>query len=447
MIKYLTLLLFFPILISAALKDDLNKFFDTMGTSSNISSGDVYQGQKAGYATGGGISLRNPAMNTKLATVNLPEFDAGCGGIDIFSGGMSFIKSEQLISTLKSIGSGAGGYAFLLGMETVSPQIANTIRQLQSWANTINGLSINSCETASSLVGSVWPRNEMASQHICKTSSASGGIFKDHISARHNCADREEVQKSKKSVSQSNAALLVGEYNLAWKAIQQQSFFSSKKELSELFMTITGTIVVRSENGKDSIKTYPSKIQNSSFLKILLEGGTSTLYKCKDADQCLLVEEKEIHIPPSDAWVGKIQALLLSIQNKVIDDEELNEDEKSLLAKSHLPLYKIVSVISAYKDRISPIDLYQIADVVAMDMIAQCLKDGLEMVRAGCKQLKIVQLFDEEIDNYLNDIDRVASEIKHYETKTHLTMEREMQILQKMQLLEQQISQELFLFR
>ncbi len=123
-------------------------------------------------------------------------------------------------------------------------------------------------------------------------------------------------------------------------------------------------------------------------------------------------------IAAGDAWIGKIQGLLLAIQNKILDDEELDESEKSFLAKSNLPLYKIVSVISAYKDRISPIDLYQLADVVAMDMMAQCLKDGLEIVRAGCKQLKTVQIYENEIDEYLKDIDHVASEIKYYETKT-----------------------------
>ncbi len=79
----IAILLFLPSLLLGALKEDLNKFFDSMGANANVSAGDVYQGQKAGYATGGGVSIRNPSINTKLATVNLPEFDAGCGGIDI----------------------------------------------------------------------------------------------------------------------------------------------------------------------------------------------------------------------------------------------------------------------------------------------------------------------------------------------------------------------------
>ena len=52
-----------------------------------------------------------------------------------------------------------------------------------------------------------------------------------------------------------------------------------------------------------------------------------------------------------------------------------------------------------------------------------------------------MQIYENEIDEYLKDVDHVASEIKYYETKTHLTMEKEMHILQKMQLLEQQIAQ------
>jgi conjugative transfer pilus assembly protein TraH len=322
MSKKLTILslLLLPSLLVGDLKKDLNKFFDSMGSTSNVSSADIYNGQKAGYATGGSLTVRNPSLNTKVATVNLPQIDAGCGGIDIYTGGFSFINSDQLISTLKSIGSSSAGYAFLLGLETVSPQMANTIRQLQSWANTINSIGINSCETAATLVGSVWPRNEMASQHICRTAATEGGIFSDHIKSRHGCKIPEDQENVLKGVSNSNPLLLIGNTNLAWKAIQRQKFFQENKNLAELFMTITGTLVqIENEKGR-SVKTFPSKIRDTSFLRSILEGGNAIVYKCKDAEQCLIVEEKEVFISENESWGGKIKNILLSIQDKIIDD-------------------------------------------------------------------------------------------------------------------------------
>ena len=112
---HLLLLIFMPFQAWADLHDELNKFFDRAGASVNVSSGEIYQGQKAGYMTGGGITVRGRVINSKPLSVSLPGFDAGCGGIDIFNGGFTFINHEQLV------GSSAFGYAFLLGLETVSP--------------------------------------------------------------------------------------------------------------------------------------------------------------------------------------------------------------------------------------------------------------------------------------------------------------------------------------
>ena len=83
--------------IHADLKKDLNEFFDSFGASTNVSSAEVYEGQKAGYATGGSVTVRNRLLNSKILTVNLPKINAGCGGIDIYAGGMSFVSSEKLI--------------------------------------------------------------------------------------------------------------------------------------------------------------------------------------------------------------------------------------------------------------------------------------------------------------------------------------------------------------
>ena len=136
MIKKIAVGLFLlPFCLQADLNKDLNKFFNRYGASSHVDSAEVYNGQKAGYFTGGGFVARGKVVNTQLVSVNLPRFDAGCGGIDIFAGGFSFINHEQLITTLKSIASNAIGHAFMLGLEVVSPQTANITKQLQTWAN------------------------------------------------------------------------------------------------------------------------------------------------------------------------------------------------------------------------------------------------------------------------------------------------------------------------
>jgi conjugative transfer pilus assembly protein TraH len=286
MIKWcLRLIAFFPLLGQADLHEELNKFFDRAGASVNVSSGEIYEGQKAGYMTGGGITVRGRVINTKPLSVNLPGFDAGCGGIDIFNGGFTFIDHKQLVETLKSIGSSAYGYAFLLGLKTVSPQVSGVIENLQTWANHINALNINSCEIAQTAVGSVWPKRTMASQEVCRRLSGEKGLFTNYASGRHDCAQEKKHREMKEKQSGAEG-FLNDEVNVAWESIQKQSYLAADKELAEFFMSLMGTIIFRNEERNKAFKTMgeikSSKIGDESFLQALIEGGKTTIYTCED---------------------------------------------------------------------------------------------------------------------------------------------------------------------
>jgi conjugative transfer pilus assembly protein TraH len=428
--------------VEGAIKEELNSFFDSCGSSTNSNSAAVYEGQKAGYCTGGGVVVRNRVMNSKIATVNLPKFDAGCGGIDMYMGGFSFISSEELVNTLKNISSSAFGYAFLLGMETVSPQISNNVKQLQSWANQMNGLSINSCEMATNLVGSVWPRNTAASQHICRSASTSGKTFQNYLQARHNCANNSGGNKNKEL---NYAETFDEEFNIAWTAINKHAFLAKNQSLAELFMTLTGTFVVRDDNGIKVGGYYPSKMTDESFLKTLLEGGKTTAYKCKDSERCFQIADQALEISPAESWTGKVRSHLLSIQNKILLDEELDQAEVDFIGASSLPLYRIVNVMTAYKGGNCPVDLYEISSIVAMDLLLKYLNEVLGLAREGCLNAKLVQAYSFNIDSYIAELNRLEDIIRRYELRSKDRMDQEFHLLQKIQTIEEQIAAEIVL--
>lgn len=442
----LLLFVFLPISIFANLEKEMLDFFDVLDASANVNSAEIYNGQKAGYATGGGVSIRNRSMRLQPATVNLPRFDAGCGGIDIYTGGFSFVNSDQLVQALKSIGSSSIGYAFMLGLETVSPQVASTIKQMQTWANSINSLGINSCETAAQLVGAVWPSNSLASQHICQTTGTHYGIFTDRIASRHGCSNQRQQLNTNMKFMEDNPDLLVGNYNVAWEAIQKQGYLTKDTEVAEFLMTLMGTIVV----SDDDISTYPAKASEKAFIKAILEGGEALIYSCDSSKkgqrgQCLLINQKILQVDKKNSWCGKIESLLLSMQEKILRDEELSNEERELLVKTHLPLYKFINVLTAYKKGICPIDLKQIADIIAMDLLVQYLRDSLESVRSACTGLKHNTLYSTQVDEYLESLKIVERSICHYDERSAQLMEQELYVLQKMELLEEQIASELCL--
>lgn len=62
-----------------------------------------FEDQTRGYITAGGMSGRVDVHNDYLMSVTLPKVRAGCGGIDMFLGGMSFLDPDYLVQKLESI--------------------------------------------------------------------------------------------------------------------------------------------------------------------------------------------------------------------------------------------------------------------------------------------------------------------------------------------------------
>ncbi len=166
-IPFLSLLLIPQASLAKGIGEDLMSFFKKAGLSSNVTTPGSYKDQTAGFYTGGSIVARNGARNAQIATIQMPGFRAGCGGIDLWMGGFSHIKSQQVIEMARNIGSATPGYAFMLAVQNVSPQIYNIMNELNNLATQINQTNINSCEVAATALGGVWPRSVMAMDISC----------------------------------------------------------------------------------------------------------------------------------------------------------------------------------------------------------------------------------------------------------------------------------------
>ena len=98
---------------------EMNRFWQ--GAAVNVTGPTAFDGQASGHWTLGNLYLRAPVRSEQVATVSLPSFRAGCGGIDAFAGAFSFINSDQLIAFGRAVAQNAAGFAFELALETISP--------------------------------------------------------------------------------------------------------------------------------------------------------------------------------------------------------------------------------------------------------------------------------------------------------------------------------------
>ncbi len=118
-----------------------------------VSSGpDTFEGQKRGYISGGSLMLRYPRTNDYLFTVTTPSFRGGCGGIDLFLGGFSYLNPEYLIDKFQRIISAAPAFAFQIAMDTISQQISKVMEGQTALIDRLNQLQFDDCKAAKALV-------------------------------------------------------------------------------------------------------------------------------------------------------------------------------------------------------------------------------------------------------------------------------------------------------
>ena len=435
--------------LQADVNKDLNMFFTKLGSTSNVTRAGAYEDQAAGFYTGGNLFIRNQVHHTQLATIQLPDFRAGCGGIDMFMGSFSHISSKRMIEAIKAIGANMASYAMLLAIETMSPQVKNILTELNDMVQKLNQANINSCEIAATTLGSLLPKSNAGQRHLCKmigTDRRYGG-FSDYAAARQGCGaggERDKVMSAAQDDPRFKS-MIGTEFNLAWKALQENDFLRSDRKLAEFFMSISGTIVSRKEKDTYTIETRASLANKGALLSTLLYGGDVTLYRCTDtkADpkgkKCLTVGTRTLTLKAEHALVGKVKGMLVSIQQKVYRDEALSKAEIDFLGSTRLPFYKIINVSTAFRRGASPIDIIDYAELGAVDILFQYLSEILDVIHESVDHIRLNQVDDTQLKAFQQALTEARRQVMARRMGSFKQMEQVIGIVRKTELLEKSL--------
>jgi conjugative transfer pilus assembly protein TraH len=396
----------------ATASSDLNYFFNNLGYAANVTSASSYESQAAGFASLGSVYARNQVRSIQIAHIDVPGMRSGCGGIDLFAGGASFIKSEQIIKFMQSILSGGAGYALNLALETELPEIAHAMQFMQKLASDFNGTNFNSCEMGENLAAASWPKNRAAHQRLCEDIGTHSGVFSDWAAARQGCSTDEgmsaQMEAAKKNPEYKDRVLL--DTNVVWDALQLNEFIKSDSALSEVYMSISGTLVFDAKGG---VQTYPSLATNQDFVKALLYGGKLPSYKCLDGGvpiKCVSINASGGQIIDSkDALVFQVQTLLQGIYENIKSGIALTPSQKGLIELTQPSVFQVIS--ASAQQNIGIQSSYELAQSVATDLLAQYLATSLDIIRASLagkdigsineeKLFKNLQIAQQFVDNF-----------------------------------------------
>jgi len=425
----------------AGIGEDLSRFFKRAGTSKNFNAPGSFKDQSAGYYTGGSMAVRNTVRSADLATVQMPGFRAGCGGIDAWLGGFSHISSAELVSMLRNVGSSAASYAFMLAIQTVSPQIYNIMNELNALATQINQTNINSCEIAATTLGGIWPKTDQSSKHLCQAMGSNLGVFSDWSAARQGCGakgDRERVL-SRQGSDPKYKDMLVGSFNLSWKAIQANAFLRSDVELAQLFMTLVGSIIVREKKDTFEVINLEGHADREDVMNGLLNGGDTLIYKC-DNEHCLNPKlEEKVRMSKDHGLLTKTNRILTELIRKIYLDIAITTEEEGFLNSTQLPVYKMLNVTTAFRKGTAPVDIHHYTELIALDILYKYIIEVIDIIHDSVVQLKSVQVDESHMTTFLESLSAARQLIIQGRQSAYQQMDTTLSFIQATQLIEKQL--------
>lgn len=368
----------------------MQELFDSVNAQGNVSNPAVLQGQTMNLYTGGSLFMRMPKRSYQLATVTPPSWNAGCGGIDLFAGGFSYINKEQFVAMLRNIGSNALGYGFKLAIQNLCPTCDNVMQALQATAQAANRLNMDSCEAAKGVVNAALPDTwTRGKQNAAKNYGVDTNLFENITDAWTSVMNNESranqtVNAAASARPEAKDALPTG--NVVWKALKKLDGISDEQRM--VLMSMIGSTIFSTE----VMTSAPKKLVRKEITVETLVGARTTsetitvpIWRCDTTseDGCLSPTEDEI---TTRSFKTMVRQKMEKISDKLASRSTHDDMASTLgfLNATDLPIYKMLAVTTTLNNTSMAdalIGRYQ--DLIAAKYAEVYIQRGVSDLRAA----------------------------------------------------------------
>lgn len=424
----------------------MQELFDSVNAQGNVSNPAVLQGQTMNLYSGGSLFMRMPKRTYQLATSTPPSWGAGCGGIDLYMGGFSYINKEQFVAMMRNIGSNALGYGFKLAIQNLCPTCDNVMQALQATAQQINRLNMDSCEAAKGLVNAALPDTwERGKQNAAKNYGVDMNLFENITDAWTNVMNNERkanepIERAKNTRPEARDALPTG--NVVWKALKKLEGITDEHRM--ILMSMIGSTIFPTN---PDAAGEPKPLIRKEITVEALVGVRSTsdtiivpIWRCDttSAEGCLHPVEDVITVKSFKAMVReKMGTISQKIANRSAHDDMTAV--LGFLNATDLPIYKMLAVtttlgntsladalISRYEELIAAkyaevyiqravtdlraaITKFSLVSDASQNEALEEIKPELESISRAAKQV-LATAYSQTISTY-----NIAQEVRHME--------------------------------
>ena len=266
--------------------------------------------------------------------------------------------------------SNAAGYAFDLALQTMVPELKQAKDFLQKLASDVNSMNMSSCQAAQGIIGGLWPVTQVSQQKICQDIAGETNMFSDWAASRQGCTVGGQGDKVTAKAGDAEKDQVLKNKNLIWDTLSKNGLLGNDRALKELVMSTVGSIIF---NKDGDVTILTPLVDNRDLIKVLMRGGTAKVYGCDESTLCLGPVVTSLTISESNALVTLVKNLMLSMQNKLVDDTALTDQEKGFVNTTSVPVLKYLT--NAQSMGMSATYLLQVSDFIAQDLMIQYLQE------------------------------------------------------------------------
>jgi conjugative transfer pilus assembly protein TraH len=419
-----------PQMARAGLQEELDRLADSLGVMSTTTAPGVYEGQTRGYMTGGSLSLRFPQNNLNFASVRLPKVRAGCEGIDFDLGAFSYINRDQIVSKLRMIGSNSLGYATMIALESVSPQIAGSIKFWESELNKRLGANMTTCQAARALVDGglgLVERIRASQVNRCSGARTAAGASPDYDAARSACVDDPGSAASVGDAEDQEMGR--PNRNYLWDALT--GFISLDEEQRELILSVVGTVITRNN------ETFP--LPPTLSVEKLMSGGAIDRWDCASSDPNCLAPTLAINTT-TIGMNERVRQRMINLMGNVHTKTDLSAEDISFVSTAPVPLYRMVNALSTLSPAVAQSYISQWTEPIALVMIEYWIRQVADYARQSLTTAKIESHVSDRLEQMISAAERRVHEQAERVRFTMASFETHVETLER---LERAISQNL----
>jgi len=363
----------------------LDDWYQNVMTSS--SGVDYFKGQKRGYATFGSFSMRLPLRTDYLFSIEKPHLKVGCGGIDLFMGGFSFLNADYLVQKVQAMLQAAPFIAFDIALQTLFPEGSEILKKAESIVDVLNQIQLSEC-------GIYMPKA------VVDLAKNPGAFFKSQGEENAKIAQEKgysdiwhKFWNKYVHITDSDVSIEGTSTDDVLKGLPQllkdwlkngagRGFVeylalngNVDSQVAEIFRAYIGDIYYSSNNDKTLFNVVYKEGCKEAHVKDIFQKGT--IYRIPlGQNTCLYENAQEI--------TQKVEQALIQSYNTIMNKGQLPEECVNLIKVSPEPLYLFIKDAVLIQDESF---LYAIAPDVSKSLIYAGLLDLTKKMRSIVREI------------------------------------------------------------